>query len=150
MAVFRWRPSWGSFEDLEREVDRLLDSIKLPFPGFRLERQFPPINLYELEAEYLLVAELAGISPDNLELTVSGGLLTLKGERKPPEGLIEDRYRRRERSHGAWQRVLSIPDRVQEDQATAEFNDGILKIHLPKLPVTKSRQIPVVGGDANT
>jgi HSP20 family protein len=146
MAVFRWRQNWGAFQDLEREVDRLLESIKLPFPGFRLERQYPPVNLYELDQEYLLVVELPGISAEDLELTVAGGVLTLKGERREPEGVPEDRFRRHERVRGAWQRSLSIPERIEEERVMAEFNDGMLKIHLPKLAAVKPRQIPVIGG----
>jgi HSP20 family protein len=146
MAVFRWRQSWGAFQDLEREVDRLLEGIRLPFPGFRLEREYPPVNLYELEQEYLLIAELPGTSAENLELTVAGGVLTLKGERTDPQPVPEDRFRRHERLRGAWQRSLTIPERIEEERVVAEFNDGILKIHLPKMTAVKPRQIPVIGG----
>ena len=148
MAVFRWRQSWGNLRDLEREFDRLLESIKTPFPGLRLERQYPPVNVYELEAEFLLVAELPGISPENLDLTVSNGILSLKGERRGPDGTPEDRFRRHERLRGNWQRQLTLPDRVDEERLSAEFVNGILKIHLPKLPAVKARQIPVAGGDS--
>lgn len=147
MAVFRWRQTWGSLRDLEREFDRLLESIKMPFPGLRLERQYPPVNVYELDAEFLLVAELPGVGAENLDLTVAGGVLTLKGERRGPEGISEDRFRRHERLRGNWQRQLTLPDRVDEDGVSAEFVNGILKIHLPKLPSLKARQIPVVGGE---
>ena len=54
MPVFRWRESWEPFRDLERQVDRLLEGIPFPIPVLRLERQFPPVNLYELDEEYLL------------------------------------------------------------------------------------------------
>lgn len=148
MAVFRWRQTWGTLRDLEREFDRLLESVKMPFPGLRLERQYPPVNVYELEEEFLLVAELAGIHADNLDLTVAGGILTLKGDRRGPEGIAEDRFRRHERLRGTWQRQLTLPDRVDEERLSAEFVNGILKIHLPKLPMVKPRQIPVAGGDS--
>ena len=147
MAVFRWRQSWGTLRDLEREFDRLLESIKMPFPGLRLERQYPPVNVYELDNEFLLVAELPGISPENLELTVADGILTLKGERKGPDGIPDDRFRRHERLRGNWQRQLTLPDRVNEELLSAEFVHGVLKIHLPKLPMVKPRQIPVAGGE---
>ena len=147
MAVFRWRQNWGTFKDLEREVDRLLESIKLPFPALRLERDYPPVNLYELDHEYLLVAELPGMTADNLDLTVTGGILTLKGERIGPQGIADDRFRRHERVRGQWKRSLPIPERVNEDKVAAEFSDGILKIHLPKLATLKPRQIPVVGNN---
>jgi len=150
MAVFRWRQNWGAFHDLEREVDRLLEGIKFPFPTLRFERDYPPVNLYELPGEYLLIAELPGIVAENLELTVAAGVLTLKGERTAPEKVAEERFRRHERVRGPWQRSLSIPDRIDEEKVAAEFNDGILKIHLPKLTALKPRQIPVVGNNQDS
>ena len=55
MPVFRWRESWDPLRDLERQVDRLLESLPFPFPRF--DRPFPPVNLYELDGEYLLTAD---------------------------------------------------------------------------------------------
>ena len=57
MAVFRWGHSWDAFHDLEREVDRLLQSVNLTFQGLRFGRQYPPVNLYELPEEYLIIAQ---------------------------------------------------------------------------------------------
>lgn len=147
MPVFRWRESWEPLRDLERQVDRLLESLPFPFPVIRFERQFPPVNLYELDEEYLITAELPGTSSENLDLTVSGGVLTLKGKRPAPVGIADDRFRRHERVWGEWERSLSVPERVEQEKMTAEFNDGILKIHLPKAPDTKPRQIQVVQGN---
>ena len=146
MPVFRWRDSWEPFRDLERQVDRLLESLPFPFPVLRLERQFPPVNLYELDDEYLLTAELPGTSSENLELTVSGGVLTLKGQRPAPSGVVDEQFRRHECVWGSWERAINVPERVQEEKVAAEFADGILKIHLPKLPEVKPRQIQVAQG----
>jgi len=145
MAVFRWRQTWHTFRDMEREFDRLLESIKLPLPGLRLERQYPPVNFYELPEEYLLVAELPGINPDELQLTIANGILTLQGERKAPEGIAEDRFRRHERLLGRWKRELTLPERVNEERLAAEFANGVLRIHLPRLAAVKPRQIPITG-----
>ena len=71
MAVFRWGQSWDAFQDLEREVDRLLQSVNLTFQGLRFGRQYPPVNLYELPNEYLLTAELPGTRGEDLDLTVA-------------------------------------------------------------------------------
>lgn len=147
MAVFRWRQSWSTLHDLERELDRMLDSIKLPFPHLRVERQYPPVNLYDLLEEYMVVAELPGVNPDELDLTVTGGLLTLRGERRGPEGVGDDRFRRSERLRGTWKRQFPLPERVDEERVSAEFNHGVLKIHLPKFPTLKSRQIPISDGN---
>jgi len=143
MPVFQWRQSWDHFRDLEREVDRLLETIKLPFHNLRLQRQFPSVNFFELEKEYLLVAELPGVVAADVELTVAGGVLTLSGNRLGPENVRDEAYRRRERPHGPWQRAVSIPERVNEEKVSAEFSDGVLMIHLPKENEIQSRQIPV-------
>lgn len=146
MAVFRWGHQWHPFRDLEREVEGLLKRVNASFQGFRFGRQFPPVNLYELQDEYLLTAELPGITPDSLDVTIAGGILTLKGERQDPEGCEEERFRRRERYRGTWQRSLNLPEKIQEEQLSAEFNNGILRIHLPRAEEIKPRQIPVIEG----
>jgi HSP20 family protein len=148
MPVFRWRESWEPLRDLERQVDRLLEGLPFPFPVIRFERQYPAVNLYELDAEYLLTAELPGTSADDLELTVSAGVLTLKGTRPAPTGVADEQFRRHERVWGNWERALSVPERVQEDKVSAEFADGILKIHLPKAAEAKPRQIQVAQGNS--
>lgn len=146
MAVFRWGQTWDAFHDLEREVDRLLESVHLSFQGIRFGRQYPPINVYELADELLLTAELPGVRAEDLELTVAEGILTIKGKRSGPDGIPDERFRRQERPRGTWQRSLSLPERVQDDRMTAEFNHGILKIHLPRAIAVKPRQIPVIEG----
>lgn len=147
MAVFRWGQTWDAFRDLEREVDRLFHSVNLTFQGLRIGRQYPVVNVYELEDEYLITAELPGVRVEDLELTLAGGILTLKGTRSDPEGIPEDRFRRHERPRGAWQRSLSIPDRVRQEELSAGFTNGVLKIHLPKAAEVQPRQIPVIEGD---
>ncbi len=149
MPVFRFRQTWGNLEDLELQVERLLVGMKFPIPIMRWERQFPPLNLYDLEGEFLLIAEIPGGTPETIELTVTQGVLTIKSAAQPfPEGAPEQ-FRRQERFHGAWERSLNIPDRVQEEQVAAEFHDGLLRVHLPKIPTTRPRQIPVVSQPAS-
>jgi HSP20 family protein len=147
MAVFRWGHSWDAFDDLEREVDRLLKSVSLTFHGLRVGRQYPPVNLYEFETEYLLTAELPGTHPDDLELTIADGVLTLKGSRAGSADVPAERFRRQERASGEWHRSLTLPERVRADDLSAELNNGVLQVHLPKTAETSSRQIPVVGGE---
>jgi HSP20 family protein len=147
MPVFRWGQTWDAFRDLEREVDRLLSNVNFTFQGYRVGRQYPALNLYELEDEFLFTAEVPGTKVEELELTMAGGIMTIKGLRSDPEGIPEERFRRQERLRGPWQRSISIPERVQEEQLTAELKDGLLKIHLPKVEDVSPRQIPVVEGD---
>ncbi|MGH7128130.1 MAG: Hsp20/alpha crystallin family protein [Planctomycetaceae bacterium] len=143
MPIFRWGEGWEAFRDLEREMDRLLEGMKFTFHGVRFGRQFPAVNLYELDDEYLLTAELPGTRGEDLELTIAAGVLTIKGQRSDTEHVPEDRFRRQERFRGSWQRSLTITGRVEEDRLAAEFSNGILKIHLPKAPDQQPRHIPV-------
>ena len=100
MALFRFGQNWDPFSDLEREVDRLLRSVNMTFHGIRLGRQYPAVNLYELENEYVLTAELPGTRPEDLDLTLAGGILTLKGRRDDSRDVPEHRFRRSERFRG--------------------------------------------------
>lgn len=145
MAVFRWGHHLEAIGDLEREVERLLRGVSQTFQGLRFGRQYPAVNLYELPGEFLLTAELPGVRPEDLDLSVSGGVLTIRGSRKEAEMAQEHCYRRQERLQGSWQRSMSVPERVLEDEVRAELSNGILKIHLPKAPEEVPRQIPIVG-----
>ena len=148
MPVFRWGEDWNPFHDLERKVEGLLKSVHLSFNGIRFGRQYPAVNLYELADEFILTAEIPGTRSEDLELTIAGSILTIKGTRSDPEGIPEDRFRRHERFRGAWQRSLSIPDRIEEERLTAEFNHGVLIVHLPKAEGGRPRIIPVMGGQS--
>lgn len=143
MPIFSWRPGWDSFRDLERHVDQLLESMRIPFPALRVQRQFPPCNLYDLGHELLLTSELPGVRAEDLDLSVANGVLTLRGERTPPAEVSEDHFRRRERIQGSWQRSIPLPVRVATDRVSAEFVDGVLRVHLPKADEVKPRQIPI-------
>ena len=133
MAIFRWGQAWDPFRDLEREVDRLLASVSLSFQGLRFGRQYPPVNVYEVDDELLLTAE---------------GVLTLKGKRTGAAGITDDHYRRQERPQGSWQRSLTLPTLIQEDKLSAEFTNGVLRVRLPKAPASIPRQIQVSDGNA--
>lgn len=143
MAVFRWGHNWDPFRDLEREMDRLLQGVSLTLHGVRFSRRFPQLNLLELEDSYLVTAEIPGVDPQKLDITMASGALTIRGQRETPEEARDDSFRRQERFQGPWQRSLQLPDRVDEDHMTAEYSAGILRITLPKAPSAAPRQIRV-------
>jgi HSP20 family protein len=144
MATFHWGHAFEAFRDLEREVDFLLQQVGHSFEGVRFGRPYPPINIYDLEGEYLLTAELPGTRSDDFELTVAGGTLTIRG-RRAAEDVPDERYRRSERPRNAWERTLTLPERVVEEEIRAELKNGILKLHVPKAASTQPRQIRVEG-----
>jgi len=137
-----WQRRWDPFRDLQREVGRLFESLE-PLQPWRLTRQYPAINLYDAGDRYLLSAQLPGMIPEDLDLTITGETLTMKGDRKRAEGVSEESYRRQERQFGRWTRTVSLPDRVDSAQVSASFNDGILTVLLPKAEGAKPRHITV-------
>jgi HSP20 family protein len=145
MATFHWGHAFEAFRDLEREVDFLLQQVGRTFEGVRFGRPYPPINIYDLEGEYLLTAELPGTRAEDFELTVANGNLTIRG-RRSDDGVPEERYRRSERPRNEWERSVILPERVVEDGIRAELKHGILRLHVPKAPSTQPRQIRVNEG----
>ncbi|MCA8998702.1 MAG: Hsp20/alpha crystallin family protein [Planctomycetaceae bacterium] len=143
MSVFRWGNPISTFQDLEREVDRWFRSMDLAIEGLRLGRPFPALNLFDTGESYLITAELPGCHVDDLELQVAGGILTLKGRRLTGTEVPDERFRRSERPNGNWERKVSLPERVDEDHIRADLTDGLLRLHLPKLPSGQPRRIEV-------
>jgi HSP20 family protein len=143
MAAFHWGHAIEAFRDLEREVDRLLQNVGRSFEGVRFGRPYPPINIYDLDHEYLLTAELPGAKSGDFEVSISEGTLVLRGRRTSEDGIPEERYRRSERPRVPWERSLTLPERVLEEDIRAELRHGVLRLHLPKAPSSQPRQIKV-------
>ena len=141
MPVFRWGNAFDAFRDLEREFDRLLQTVATQ--SVRTGVRFPLINLYERPDEYLLLVQLPGVENNQLDLTIADGRLTLKGERTRPDSADESQYRRSERPVGKWERTVALPERVDEEGIAADFREGLLQLTLPKQAATPSRQIQV-------
>jgi HSP20 family protein len=142
MSGMNWPRRWDPFRELQREVGRLFETLE-PLHTWRLTRQFPAVNLYDAGDRYVLTAQLPGMNLEDLELTITGETLTMRGERKRPEGVADETYRRQERHFGRWTRTVSLPDRVDGAQVSATFTQGLLTIALPKAEGAKPRHISV-------
>jgi HSP20 family protein len=114
-----------------------------PVQSWRAQRHFPAINLYDARDSYLLTAELPGVEPGGLDLSLTGETLTLRGERKKPEGVSDESYRRQERPFGRWSRTVTLPERIDGTKVSAQFSQGVLSVTLPKAEDARPRHIPV-------
>jgi HSP20 family protein len=146
MSGLNWQRRWDPFRDLQREVGRLFESLE-PFHPWRLERQFPALNLYDASDHYILTAQLPGVAPEDVDLSITGETLTMRGERKRPEGVADESYRRQERPFGRWSRTVTLPDRVDSAQVSATFAQGILTVSIPKAEGARPRQISVTAAN---
>jgi HSP20 family protein len=145
----QWRRGWDAFQELGRlqsEVEQLLEASGhgRPFLALR-ERRFPLMNVVQSDQESVLYAELPGVELKDLDITLTGTTLTLKGERKPEHEVPEERYYRRERGAGPFGRSVELPHKVEPDKVVASLKNGLLKLRLPKAREIQPRRIEVKG-----
>ena len=141
------RRGWDPFQELSRlqeEVNRLFDTTGYgkPFLAYR-ERSFPLMNVVSKDHESVLYAELPGVELKDLDITITGSALTLKGVRKIESEVPDEKYYRRERGAGPFGRSLELPHKVDTDKVEAVLKDGVLKIRLPKAAEVLPRRIEV-------
>jgi len=108
----------------------------------------PHVDIFENKDNFVLGAELPGMNREDFDLSFENNVLTLKGERKFEKQTDKDNYHRIERAYGSFARSFTLPQTVTAEGATAEFNNGILHVSLPKREETKARKIEITG--ANT
>lgn len=122
---------------LHRDMDRL-------FRGYTAAaRPFPPVNVWSDEHGSVVTAEVPGVEPESVKVTVKGNVLTLEGERRPDELGEKDIYHRRERGYGQFTRSVRLPYDVNADAVKANYNRGVLRVELPRAEASKPRKIPV-------
>jgi HSP20 family protein len=144
MNIWTLRPGWNPFTELQRQVDRLFDFTHDVGRHFaQSERSFPAFNFYEEANEFVLVAPMPGVKPEDFEISVLGNTLSLKGERRRASSVPEEFYRRQERWIGKWARSFQLPDKADPNALFASLDNGLLVIRMQKLPETQPRQVPV-------
>jgi HSP20 family protein len=137
-------PDWGAFGALRRELDELFDRFG-SVPARAVYSAYPAVNLYETDEAYVLTAELPGLAPEDLAISLEGSTVTLSGERK---GAVEEgaSVHRRERPTGAFRRAFDLPVPIDADRVEAVHRNGVLTLRLPKAPEHRPRQISVKAG----
>ena len=137
---FSMNPVWRSLNEMQHEVNRVFDRWgQHPF-GIG---EFPAMNLWEEENALHLEAELPGLELQDLEIFVTGhNQFTLKGERKPPV-VEQGTQHRQERGFGKFTRSLTLPFAVDENAVEARFENGVLKVRMPKHEAAKPRKIAI-------
>ena len=103
----------------------------------------PAFDISENEKEYILTAELPGVDAKDLDITLSEGILTVKGEKKQEKEDNGENYHRIERTYGSFQRSFHLPEKVQTDKVDAAYKDGILKLTLKKDEKSEVKKITV-------
>lgn len=134
---------------LRREIDRLFEDTF--GRGDSGNGWTPAVDVRESEKELRLEVELPGINPDEVELTAENGVLTVRGEKRTErkEGDEGSRYHVVERSYGSFMRSFQLPQGLDESKIEADFNNGILTIHLPKAALPQPKKIQISSRDSS-
>ncbi|MDY7011937.1 MAG: Hsp20/alpha crystallin family protein [Planctomycetota bacterium] len=145
MAIFRWGANFDPFAGL-RYVQRELERLARPW-GDQTRRigggVFPSVNVYESADEVLIQCEVPGIEQKDLDVTITGETLTIKGTKRPLPDEENINFIRRERGSGQFTRTIILPDAVDADKVEASLSNGIMTIRLPKKAAVKPKQIEI-------
>lgn len=131
--------------DAFREVERLQHQLNRLFDGYsaRGTAEFPAMNIWTSEESAVVTAELPGLSPEDIDISVVNDILTLRGLRQPEQLSDGETLHRQERGFGQFTRTIQLPFRVDADKVSATFKKGILSISLPRTEQDKPRKIAV-------
>ena len=152
MTMERWRPPWGirpwrPLRDLEEIERNFGDFFGRPAVWRRIPMMemgwSPAVEVFEKEDKYIVKAELPGVKEEDMDVSVEGETLTIKGEKKSESEVKEDDYYRCERSYGSFYRSIALPATVDTKKIEASFEDGVLEVIIPKAAEVKPKKITV-------
>lgn len=147
-TLARWSP-FRELETLQSRLNTLFGHGLRRTNGdatFGTTEWAPLVDVSEDDKEYVIKAELPEVKREDVKVTVEDGMLRITGERKFEKEEKGKTYHRVERAYGSFERSFALPDNAKSDKLTAEYKDGVLKVHLPKTEETKSKPVEVKVG----
>jgi HSP20 family protein len=148
----RWRPfgtteRWEPFRnlgDIQGEMNRLFDTfLGRPAAPASAGRWLPAIDMHETRDELVLTVEVPGVREKDVTVSITGDLLTIRGERRWEDETKDQKFLHVERAYGQFERLVQLPLAVQTDKVKARYRDGVLQITLPKAEELKPREITI-------
>jgi HSP20 family protein len=144
--LVRWSPA-RELMNLREAMDRLFEEAFFR-PGWFEFPESPasllPVDMYETDDHLVVKAAVPGVKPEDIEVTITGDLLTIKGEFKSEEKTEKRNYLRQERRYGNFCRQITLPAGLNTDKVKATFEHGVLTLELPKTEEVKAKTIKVV------
>ena len=143
-SIVRRDPSEGVVS-LQNAMDRLFrDSLVTPALPGRENQSAVALDVYETDDDLVVKASVPGIKPEDIKVTIVANTVTIEGETKCDEEVKAESYVYRERSFGRFRRLVTLPRSVSPDDASAEFENGVLTLTVPKAKEAKTRSIKIV------
>jgi HSP20 family protein len=149
MSVLRWDP----FQDLlslQDEMNRVFNRAagrSTDTSGQAARAWAPALDIAERKDAYLVTVELPGVNPDDINVTLENNLLTIQGERRQASESADQQFHRIERAYGSFRRSVSLPSTVQADAIQASYDDGLLRLVVPKAEEAKPKKIAITAGE---
>lgn len=143
-SLIKWEP-FGDLVSLRDAMDRLFEESFVRMRGLpsTFGAESPAVDMYETPESVVVKTALPGVKPEDLDISISGNLLTIKGEIKSEERVEKTNYVRQERRYGSFQRSLQISASVVPDKAEASFENGVLTLTMPKTEESKPKTIKI-------
>ena len=139
-----WRPLI-ELEDMERRFEDIFGR-SWPSLWSRLpegKAWLPSIDVFEKDGNFVLKAELPGMKEEDIDVSVDGDMLNIKGEKKTESEVKEEDYYQSERTYGSFFRAIPIPSTIDSSKITAEYEDGVLQVMMPKMAGAKPKKVAV-------
>lgn len=152
MALIRWEPA-RELQSVQNEVNRLFSTLfetpGVAAQGATARRWIPAMDLIETESDFVLWADLPGMTQADIKIEAQDNVLTISGERKAEHEERREGYYRIERASGAFSRSLTLPEGVDPQSVRATFDRGVLELHVPKPVARKPQKIEIRVGEGN-
>ena len=144
MDIVPWR-SFGEISRFRREMDDLFNRIfgETSLSKIGLGKWQPLVDISETDTDIIIKAELPGIDAKDVDVSITGDRLTIKGEKQQEKEEKEENRYRSERYYGTYERVINLPASIVENKTEATFDKGILTITLPKVEKIKNKQVKI-------
>ncbi len=144
MSLVRYNNPWNLLNNLQRELyDPAFNSTYDDDASVATANWTPSVDISENDKEFTLLADIPGVNPDNIDISMEKGVLTIKGERNSESVEESENHRRVERQSGQFYRRFTLPDSADADKIAAKSEHGVLRITIPKQEVAVSRRIEV-------
>jgi HSP20 family protein len=139
-----WQPSFGLIEPFRQELEDVMERFFGENGGLRAVQTWAPrVDVEEADKEILIKADLPGVDPKNVEITVENGVLTVRGEKKEEQEQKKKNYYRLERFAGTFHRAIQLPPGADAEKVTATSSNGVVTITIPKKAEAQPKRVAI-------
>ncbi len=147
MTLTQYDP-WKVFDEMRKEMERAIAARSEEGSSVATADWVPAVDIKEENDKFVIEADIPGVDPKDIEISMENGILTIKGERKLERQEEKDSYKRIERVYGSFYRRFALPDTADAEKISAKSKNGVLEIVIPKKEEVKPRRITVEATEA--